>query len=399
MPGRRRAARAAERERVDGNVRLGRLIQDAIDQRTGLGDLDIFELPIVVACRDLIANTIGQLPLVNYRANLPTDTQPPIVMRPDPCETRRDTMVRLVNQLTGPGYVWVFPTTWYADSVTPATVRVVDAGEAHGIWSARGELTDVIWEGVHYDPAMGEVHLIRWRIPNSGAPADCGPIGGCRRAVEYLAALWQMAGSFWEAGFPSVAVMIEQALTSTQRQEVKEAVMASWTRRHEPAVVDRNGRLEAIGASPLEAQLVESIASANAEVARVFGVMPSLVNVASAGSLTYSTTEAELRKWLALGLGAFMTPIESCWTDLRPFGQTVQFDTSRLLRTDLMQRYSAYSIGIDRWLTAPEIRAAEGLAWPPPVPLANTGPEMSTLDTAPAAPPVSPFTDPTGVSA
>ena len=332
MPSRRRAARAAQREVVAGNERLGRLIQDALDVRNGIGDLDVFELPIVVACRDLIANTIGQLPLVNYRGNLPTGDQPPIVIRPDPNETRRDTMVRLANQLTGPGYAWVFPTTWYADGVTAASVRVVDAAEAHGMFNPRNELVNVIWEGNHYDPALREAHLIRWRIPSSGLTLDCGPIGGCRRVVEYLAALWQMAGSFWEAGFPSVALVIEQALTSTQRTEAKQAMMASFARRHEPAVIDRGGTLESIGTSPVESQLVESIAAANAEVARVFGLMPSMVNVQSVGSLTYSTTEAELRKWLALGLGAFLTPIEACWSDLRPYGQNVQFDTARLLR-------------------------------------------------------------------
>lgn len=364
------------------------MIQDAIDRRNGYGDLDPFELPIVVACRDLIANTVGQLPLVNYRGNLPTPDQPPVVLRPDPTETRRDTMVRLANQLTGPGFAWVFPTTWYADGVTPASVRVVDAAEAAGIWSPRNELVDVIWEGEHYDPALREVHLIRWRIAGSGAPSDCGPLGGCRRVVEYLAALWQMAGSFWEAGFPSVALVLEQALTTTQKTETKEAMIAAFARRHEPAVIDRGGSLEAIGTNAVESQLVESIAAANAEVARVFGVMPSMVNVESAGALTYSTTEAELRKWLALGLGAILTPIEACWSDLRPLGQTVQFDTSRLLRTDLMQRYSAYSIAADRWLTISEIRATEGLPWPPPEPLGDPTP-------APAPQPSAVLADPT----
>jgi len=388
----RRAARAVERERAAGNERIGRLIQDAIDRRNGIGDIDIFELPIVVTCRDLIANTIGQLSLVNYRGNLPTDDQPPIVVRPDPNETRRDTMVRLVNQLTGPGYCWVFPTTWYADGVTPASVRVVDAGEAAGIWNPRHELVDVIWEGEHYDPQLGEVHLIRWRITSADAPADVGPIGGCRRVCEYLAALWQMAGSFWEAGFPSIALSIDQPLTSTQRTETKRALLDAFARRHEPAVIDRGGTLEPIGTNAVESQLVESINAANAEVARVFGIMPSLVNVIAQGSLTYSTTEAELRKWLTLGLGAFMTPIEACWTDLRPHGQVVQFDTSRLLRTDLMQRYSAYSIGIDRWLTPQEVRAAEGLPWPPPSPLPGGA---AAFD----APPVTtPFTDPVTIS-
>ena len=344
MVGRRGARAKAAEPRPTGNERLGRIIQDALDRRNGIGDVDVFELPIVVACRDLIANTIGQLPLVNYRSGLPTADQPPIVVRPDPTETRRDTMARLSYQLTGPGYAWVIPTSWYADNTTPSSVRVVDAAEAAGIYDQRGQLTDVVWEGEHYDPTVGEVHLVRWRVDHVGAPGDAGPLGGCRKVVTYLAALWQMAGSFWEAGFPSIALMLEQALTTTQRRETKQAMVDAFARSHEPAVIDRGGRLEPLGSNAVESQLVESIGMANAEVARVFGVFPSLVNVDAAGSLTYSTTEGELRKWLALGLGAFITPIEATWSDLRPYGQVVQFDTGRLLRTDLAGRYNGYSI-------------------------------------------------------
>jgi Phage portal protein len=376
----RRAARA---EPVPGNVRLGRLIQEAIDRRNGIGDLDIFELPIVVTCRDMIANTIGQLPLINYRAGRPTGDQPPIAVRPDPTETRRDTMVRLVNQLTGPGFCWVIPTAWYVDGVTPAAVRVVDGAEAAGIWSPRHELVDVVWNGEHYDPALGEVHLIRYRITDSGAPADCGPLGACRQAITWLAALWQMAGSFWEAGFPSIALVVEQALSTPQKTEAKQAMMAAFARRHEPAVIDRGGSLQPVGVNALEAQLVESINMANAEVARVMQMMPSLVNVIAQGSLTYTTTEGELRKWLALGLGAFMTPIEACWSDLRPGGQQCRFDSSELLRTDLAGRYSAYSVALGRWLTVEEVRAAEGLDWPPPSPL-----DAKALTVSPFADPI-----------
>lgn len=378
----RRAARAAERERATGNERLGRLIQEALDRRNGIGDLDIFELPIVVTCRDLLANTIGQMPLVAYRNGQPVPDQPPIVVRPDPSESRRDTMVRLVNQLTGPGYAWIIPTARYADGLA-AAVRVVDAGDAAGIYDPRGQLVDVIWEGEHYDPSLDEACLVRYRYRQAGAPADCGPLGDCRRVVEYLAALWQMAGSFWEAGFPSIALSIAQPLNETQRKETKAALLAAFSRRHEPAVIDRGGTLEPIGTNALESQLVESIGTANAEVARVFQIMPSLVNVMSQGALTYSTTEGELRKWLALGLGAFMNSIESCWSDLLPNGQSVQFDSSVLLRTDLAGRYAAYSMALGRWLTVEEVRAAEGLPWPAPSPL-----DAKALTVSPFADPI-----------
>jgi len=390
--GRRSAARAAAAEvraAADGNLgAIERIIADARARRERLGDLSPFELPIVVACRQLVADTVAQLPLVNFRGNLPTAEQPPIVIRPDPWEPRWQTMHRLVMNLTGPGYVWLIPTAFYADGVTPAAVRVVDAAEAAGTFDPSGRLERIIWQGIRYDPGPTGAVWIPWRVERVGT-LGTGPIGSCMQAVEYLAALWQMAGSFWEAGFPSIALVIEGALSTTQKREAKDEMLAAFARRHEPAVVDRGGRLEPIGSNAVDSQLVESIEVANAEVARAFAVMPSLVNVRVGDSLTYATTEAELSKWLKLGLGAYLMRIEAGFSELRPLGQHVRADSSALLRTDLSARYGAYSVALGRWLTVDEVRAAESLR---PMP-AGTFPGEPT---SPAVTP-SPFLDPSGV--
>jgi hypothetical protein len=186
------------------------------------------------------------------------------------------------------------------------------------------------------------------------------------RAAEYLAALYDMAGSFWVAGFPSIAVLVKQALNPTQTQQLKDQVLGAWARRHEPAIVDRDGQLASIGSSAVESQLVESIAVANTEIARAFGVMPSLVNVAAGDSLTYATTEAEFSKWLKVGLGQYLSRIEAAFTDLTPYGTEVRFDTTELLRTDLVARWDAYAVGVQNgWILPSEVREREGF---PPLP-------------------------------
>lgn len=386
-----RAAATVDPDAPDPLQKLGQAIADAVNRRAGIGDLTPFELPIVVACRDLLANTVAQLPLVNFAGPYPTATQPPIVVTPDPFEPRWQTLHRLVNNLTGPGYAWLRPTAWLADG-WPAAVSVVDAAEAAGTFDPSGRLEYVYWQGQRLTPGRDGIVWVPWRVERV-ASLGTGPIGSCARAVEYLAALWQMAGSFWEAGFPSIAVVIDGALNTTQKRETKDAVMASWARRHEPAVIDRGGRLESIGTNAVESQLVESIAVANAEVARAFGIMPSLVNVQAGDSLTYATTEAEMSKWLKLGLGAVLARVEAAWSSLRPYGQHVRADTSALLRSDLNGRYAAYSVGINRWLTVDEVRRAEGL--PPPPPGALPGEVITDPDDVGA---VSPFVDPIGVN-
>lgn len=349
-------ARAAGDETV-----LTRLIAEAVDARAYGTGLTAFELPIVVACRDMIAKTVAQLPMIAYRGNAPHPVQPSITIRPDPYETRSVTLQRLVNNLTGWGHAWLIPTASYANDY-PAAVRVVDASKAFGEFDSAGRLVTIYHDGIALEPGPNGAIWVPWRVTQAGELGRA-PLADCSRAIDYLCALYDMAGSFWEAGFPSIAVLVKQALNPVQTRELKAQVTSSWSRRHEPAIIDRDGQLAPIGSSAVESQLIEAIAVLNTEVARVFGVAPSIVNIAAGDALTYATTEAEFSKWLALGLGQYLSTIEAAFTDLVPYGTEVRFDTAELLRTDLAARWDAYAVGVSNgWITTDEVREREGLA-------------------------------------
>ena len=358
--GRRQAARA---EATPGNERIAALIADYLERRAGIGDLSPWELPIVEACRSTIAETLSPLGLVSYRNSYPVPTQPPILARPDPDETLRQTLARFLDNLTGYGYVWLRPIAWYADGY-PAAIRVIDASKATAEFDPDGRMRTIWCEGTDHEPGRllegGMVH-VPWRQPQAGT-LGVHPFHASWRILETLAALWQMAGTLWEAGFPSVAVSINQAMTSTQRKELKGELLEAWRRSHEPAVVDRGGTLTPVGSNAVEAQLVESIGAMNAEVARLAGLAPSMVNVQSAGSLTYSTAEGELSRWLKVGAGGYLARIEDAFSYATPLGQTCRVDTGELLRTDQQARADWYTAGLaGGWLTVEEVRAAEGL--------------------------------------
>ena len=390
---RRRIARAATAGAVDLLSPLELAIREAVERRSTGAALTPWELPIVVACRQLIADTVGQLPMIAYRGAQPRPDQPAIVVRPDPFEPRWQTLHRLCNNLTGWGHAWLIPSASYANDY-PAAVRVVDASRAHGVFDPSGRLVDVFHDGRRLEPGS-EAILVPWRVTQVGS-FGAAPMNDCFRAAEYLAALYDMAGSYWEAGFPSIAVMVKQALNPTQTAELKSQVLSAWARRHEPAVIDRDGQLAPVGSSAVESQLIESIAVANTEIARAFGVMPSLVNVQAGDSLTYATTEGEFSKWLKVGLGSYLMRIEAAFSDLTPYGTTVRFDTTELLRTDLAARYQAYALGIQYgWILPEEVRQREGL---PPLPAgALPAPSSSTLIADPTE--SVPIPTPTGVAA
>jgi phage portal protein BeeE len=335
--------------------------------------LSPWEIPTVVACRRVIADTVAQTPLYGVRNGQPLPRQPAIFTRPDPLEPRWLSIWRMVDQLTGYGHCWLQPTAWDAAD-WPLIVRVRDASQGSARFSPSGQLESVWLDGdVHGIGAQpGEIIWVPYEVPYAGS-AGVPPMSRCWRAAEYLAALYEMAGSFWEAGFPSLAVSVLARLSPDDTTKLKDQVLGAWSRRHEPAVLDNGATLNPVGSSAVESQLVESIGMANAEICRTFGVMPSIVNVAAADSLTYATTEGEFSKWRAIGLGSYYARLESAWTDLQPHGTAATFDTTELTKPSLAEQGQYFTLALagEPWLTVDEVRARSHM---PPMGTGQTRP-------------------------
>jgi HK97 family phage portal protein len=356
-----------------------------IAQRAAGDVLDPYGLPVVVACRGLLADTLGQLPLITLRGRRPLPRQPTLTLRPNPHEYRWLTMHRLTNNLTRWGYTFLRVTDW-TGAGAPAAVRVLDPGDASAVWDPTTGDLDTVWHlGEELTPGL-DVIWIPYRVERRGSLGEA-PLDGCARALELYAELFEMAGSFWHAGYPSLIVEVAQRLAPGQAQAIKAQLIESMGGRHEPGVIDADGKVSAIGSSAVESQLVESLAVANAEIARAFLMPPSLVNVASGDSLTYSTVEGEMRRWLATGLGAYLNRIEAGFDELTPAGQRSRFDTSELLRADLTGRVEAYATALAGapWLTVDEVRDLEGLDPMPDTPAAPAPADTTLTDAVPGA--------------
>lgn len=360
------------------------LISEAQQRRYGGGQLSPWELPAVVACRRVIADTVMQLRLEQIKNDVPTPVQPPLFRKPNPLEPGWLTFQKIVTNLTGWGYVWLLPTAYDAAGY-PLSIQVRDASQGSPTFTPEGDIAEVYIDGRRYTQGVDGVIWLPYDVPRAGSPGQ-SPITACWRSIEYLAALYEMAGSFWEAGFPSVAVTVQGALSPDQSAVLKDQLIGKWGRRHEPAVMDKGAVISPIGSSAVESQLVESIGMANAEIARAFGVMPSLVNVAGGDSLTYSTTAAEFSKWKIVGLGPYTTRIESAFGELRPWGTEARFDTSGLTRADEATRgqYLTAALGGAPWLGVDEARRKyEGLGPIAADRLPSVNPPVRTMELTP----------------
>lgn len=376
---------------------LSTLIADAVARRADGRGITPWELPAVVACRNAIADALRQLPIVAMRGGRPRPDQPAVYRQPDPDEPRGRTLERIAYQLTGDGYCWLLITTPATDplELAPTTrplggfagaVRVLDANQAYVTERDAFGRPVTVADIAGTEHRRGESIILVANAVRSSSELGASPIGQCWRAVDYLCALYDMAGSFWEAGFPSLAMVVEHRLSKAQADELKARLAGAWARRHEPAVIDNGASLESVGSSAVESQLVESIAVANAEIARAFGVPPSLVNIASGGSLTYATTEGEKRAWIAGSLGGYLTRIEEAFSMLGPTGTDARLQTKDWARGDPMLRANYYAAGIrDGWFTPAEARDDEHLEPSADVPSSPT-PSSSSAGPGSAAP-------------
>jgi hypothetical protein len=124
-------------------------------------------------------------------------------------------------------------------------------------------------------------------------------------------------------------------------------------------------------------------------VARVFQIPPSVVNVLSQSSLTYSTARDEKRQLTASLRVSMLKRIETAFSQLLPPGKFARFDTSGLTRLteeeQLAHSVTAYQAGL---ITLAEARDQLGYDQTIEVPVKES-PQWTIQQSSPVPPPSS----------
>ncbi len=161
----------------------------------------------------------------------------------------------------------------------------------------------------------------------------------------------------------------------------KESVIDKFRQRfigqlkaNEVIVLDGGAKFETFQFSAKDSEFLESRKLSNLDIARVYGVPPSIVGITD--NSTYSNAEAESRALVVRCLAPMAKRIEMSLTSalLSPESRkqfTIEHDMNSLLRGTLAERYAAYRVGREGgWLNVNTIRAFENLG--------NIGPDGDT---------------------
>lgn len=361
-----------------------------IDRRSAMG------VPAVKRARDIIAGTIGQLPVYVLTPKNERQSRP-LLTQPEAAVARSVTMTRTVEDLLLEGVSW-WRIVGFGWDGRPAQVvrlepRTVDVRTSARVYVRRdGSAQGTAWEHVP------DELLIRIDSPNDPVLTACSrPIRMC---LKLEAAADRYADSPQAREYFSPADGADPADDSDITD-----LLTDWKTARQSGVtgyVPAALKLNQVQAwSPAELQLAEARQHAALEVARATGIDPEDLGV-PVTSRTYANM-VDRRMWLQdMVLGPYVTAVQDrlSMDDVTLRGYRVRFDFAGFTRSGEAERLDTYGKAVAMGLydlsevarreelpEPPKPKPAPAPAGPDPAdPAADPAPEETTVQNSAPAP-------------
>lgn len=238
------------------------------------------------------------------------------------------------------------------------------------------------WQG-RMVPTADIIHIPWVVLP--GKVVGLSPIGAFAESIGHGLKTVEYGRSWFENGGTPPATMknIAKAINPDEAEEISDR-LAARVRARKPLVFGSDWDFTALKVSPEESQFVETMRLNATQIATIYGVPPSKVGGDSGGSMTYSTVELEGLDLAQFTLRPWLVRLESVFSKLMPGQEFVKFNVDSMLRTSLIDRYTAHGMALAQgWQNRDGIRAIEDLS-----PLPNgEGQTYFALPAAPTPPP------------
>lgn len=313
------------------------------------------QVAAVKRSRDLIAGSLGTLPLVTVKPDLSVDRSSWLT-QPERDVPRSVTMTRLVEDLLYESIAWwkitAFDWRGYPAQVVrldPRSVSIEKDGRVHVTSDGRRGMSEE-W------PSDSE--LIRFDSPNDAL------LSAGARAIRQCLTLDVAAKRYAEGAPPLDYFTPADGIDPGTTEEIT-GILDAWQSARQkratayvPAALTYNNG----GFNPEQLELAAQRQHAVLEIARVAGVDAEDLGV-STTSRTYQNSYERRKAFVDFTLGGYRAAIEDRLSmgDVTPHGTVTRFDLDAFLRTDAKTRYEAAKLGIEVGaLTREEIREGEG---------------------------------------
>jgi HK97 family phage portal protein len=211
-------------------------------------------------------------------------------------------------------------------------------------------------------PAADVWHKAVFRMP--GSRVGMSPIEYAAKSTRTAQAAQQFGLQWFEdGGHPSglLTNANKPEIKQEQAQGVKARFMAAVRGSREPVVLGDGWNYQQIQVKAEESQFLDTIQATQMDICKFFLMKPQHIGIAATGSnITYANLEDNLADFLTFPMTPWMIEYEGWLGEWVPSDQYVKLDSSPLLRTDMLNRMTAYHMMVgSRVFTQDEIREME----------------------------------------
>jgi HK97 family phage portal protein len=323
-----------------------------------VNDGTTLSIPAAFRCVQILSDSIATLPLKAVRNGQVIADTPQLLRRPDPQESRIDTIAALVTSLLMHGNAYAL--IGNRDRLGFATSLTVLAPPAVSVMQEAGAVVYKVG-GQSFDSSE-IMHIRGLTLP--GSLTGLGPLAVQRRSLGLAIAGEEYSSELFVGGsMPSGVLHVEGELNKDEAEALKNGfVAAHGGRQRTPAVLSGGVKYDALGWSSADLELLESRKYNAQAIATIFGVPGHLIGIAQSDSMTYSNVQQDSISFVRWSIQPWASRVEAALTELLPRGQEAKFNMGGLMRADMQTRYQAHATALSSgFMTVDEVRALEDL--------------------------------------
>ena len=336
-------------------------------QNAYIGRTEAMSVPALMRCRNLLAGTIGAIPLELYKKSTNEELGSPAWLeQPSYSQPRSVTIAWTVDSLLLYGQAFWKVVEIYSEDGRPSRFEWI----ANNRVTITLDSTNTFVRSYAVDgttlPMDGLGSLVTFQSLNDGI-LNTG-VSTIRAAIDV-----QKAAAI-AAATPMATGYIKNTGADLDPKEVS-GLLAAWrTARNNRSTAYLTSTLEynPVSFSPKEMMYSDAIFGLATEIARLCNVPAYYVSADQNNSMTYANVQDERKQFLTLSLQPFITAIEDrlSMDDITARGNVVKFDIDKnFLRTDPMEELAV----IEKLLTLNLITPEQAMEMTDLTPNGNNG--------------------------
>jgi HK97 family phage portal protein len=303
---------------------------------TAVGRDEAMSVPSVARCRNLVACTIGGLPMELYKKSTGEELGKPLWLeQPSISQPRSVTIAWTVDSLLFFGVAYWRVTEVYFDDGRPARFEWIAPGRVSFTTDANTNfITQYTIDGSPV-PMSGLGSLITFQAQDEGI---------LQRGARTLRSAIDLEKAMRVAtSTPMPSGVIKNTGADLAPAEVQ-GILSAWKAAREQrstAYLTSTLEYQPTSFSPRDMMFVDAIQNTATQIARMMNVPAYYISADMNNSMTYANVQDERKQFVALSLAPYINAIQDrlSMDDITARGNIVKFDVdSAFLRVDPMER-------------------------------------------------------------